>query len=423
MARTASSVTLLQPLPSPAREEAASGCAGERNRLWIMAVLSTLMGFGSISTDLYLPALPTMARELATNSGAVEWAISSYLVGFSLGQLLWGPLGDRYGRRLLVAAGLVLFSLGSAGCALAAGAWMMILWRVVQAIGACAGVVLARAMVRDLYPRDRAAQMLSALITVMAIAPLLGPLVGGQILAFASWRAIFWLLVGVGLVTLAALFTIPETLPAERRAAHLLGQALIGYGTLLRDPQVLGYGGAGGLFYVGIYAYIAGTPFAYISYYGVPAQLYGLLFGASIAGIMAANVFNARLATRLGSDRLLRLGGFGAALAGLLSAAAAMTDWGGLAGLAVPLLAYCAMSGLIVANSIAGALSRHTSRAGAVSALVGAMQYGIGIAGSGLVGAFADGTPRALGLVVALGGIGSLLCIRIWVQRPRAARP
>ncbi|MBU6496987.1 MAG: multidrug effflux MFS transporter [Rhodospirillales bacterium] len=378
-----------------------------------MAVLSTLMGFGSISTDLYLPALPTMARALATSSGAVEWTIGSYLLGFSFGQLLWGPLGDRYGRRLPVGVGLVLFSLGSAGCALAPGAWVMIGARVVQAIGACAGVVLARAMVRDLYPRDRAAQMLSTLITVMAIAPLLGPLVGGQILAIASWRVIFWLLVAVGLVTLAALFTVPETLPAERRLEHSLGQALIGYGTLLRDPNVIGYSGAGGLFYVGIYAYIAGTPFAYISYYGVPAQRYGLLFGASIAGIMAANAINARLVARLGSDRLLGLGGVGAAVTGLLSAVAAMTGWGGLAGLAISLLAYCAMSGLIVANSIAGALSRHASRAGAVSALVGALQYGVGIVGSGLVGAFADGTPRPLGAVVALGGVGCLACIRL----------
>lgn len=392
--------------------------AGERNRLWIIAVLSMLMGFGSISTDLYLPALPSMQKALQAGTGAVEWTIGGYLIGFSLGQLLWGPLGDRYGRRVPIAIGLVLFSIGSAGCALASDAWVMIAWRIVQAIGACAGVVLARAMVRDLYPRDRAAQMLSTLITVMAIAPLIGPLVGGQILAFGSWRTIFWLLVGVGLATLVALFTIPETLPQTRRTADSLGGALAAYGALLRDPQVLRYAFAGGLFYVGIYAYISGTPFAYISYYGIPEQYYGLLFAASIVGIMAANVINARLATRLGSERLLRFGAIGTALAGVLSAVAAITDRGGLSGLAVPLLVYCAMSGLIVANTLAGALSRHPERAGSVSALVGALHYGIGIAGSGLVGAFADGTPRALGIVVAIGGIGCLLCVRLQVHRP-----
>jgi len=388
------------------------GRAGAPSRLWLMAVLSLLMGFGSISTDLYLPALPIMAKVLHGSAGSVEWTIGGYLIGFSAGQLLWGPLGDRYGRRIPIAIGLVLFSLGSAGCALASDTWTMIAWRIVQAVGACAGVVLARAMVRDLYPRDRAAQMLSMLITIMAVAPLIGPLVGGQILTFGSWRTIFWSLVAVGILALATLFSIPESLPAERRTADSVGGALVGYGRLLRDRQVIRYAGAGGLFYVGIHAYISGTPFAYISYYGVPAQYYGFLFAGSIIGIMAANAANARLAMRLGSSRILRFGASGAALAGIASAAAALTGIGGLAGLAATLLVYCAMSGLIVANSLAGALSRHPDRAGSVSALVGALHYGIGIAGSGLVGAFADGTPRPLGIVVALGGIGCLLFVR-----------
>jgi Bcr/CflA subfamily drug resistance transporter len=183
---------------------AAPGPAGLR----VPLVLSTLLAFASISTDLYLPALPTMAAALHADAGTIALTIAGYLVGFSVGQLLWGPVGDRYGRRGPVAIGLLLFVLGSAGCALSATAGQMIGWRVVQAVGACAGVVLARAMVRDLYPRDRAAQMLSTLMTVMAVAPLVGPMLGGQILAFAGWRAIFWTLVAVGLATLAALFAL-----------------------------------------------------------------------------------------------------------------------------------------------------------------------------------------------------------------------
>jgi aerobic-type carbon monoxide dehydrogenase small subunit (CoxS/CutS family) len=166
-----------------------------------------------------------------------------------------------------VAIGLVLFVIGSAGCALSVTAPEMIGWRIVQAIGACAGVVLARAMVRDLYDGERAAQMLSTLMTVMAIAPLLGPILGGQILRLASWQAIFWTLVGVGLATLAALFTLPETLPPERRNREPLGQALGRYGWLLRQPGILGYAGAGGFFYGGMYAYIAATPFGPEEYF------------------------------------------------------------------------------------------------------------------------------------------------------------
>src|SRR3954452_5133063 len=210
--------------------DSASGRAEAARHGWrVLAILSALMGFASISTDLYLPAMPEMGRALGADAGTVELTVSGYLIGFSLGQLLWGPIGDRHGRRLPVAIGLVLFVIGSAGCALAGSAWALIGWRIVQAAGACAGVVLARAMVRDLFEGYRAAQMLSTLMTVMAIAPLLGPVLGGQILAFAGWRAIFWTLVGVGLVTLLALLTLPETLPIERRNLDPLKRALAGY--------------------------------------------------------------------------------------------------------------------------------------------------------------------------------------------------
>jgi DHA1 family bicyclomycin/chloramphenicol resistance-like MFS transporter len=374
------------------------------------------MGFASISTDLYLPAMPAMAKSLGSDNGTMEFTISGYLIGFSLGQLLWGPIGDRYGRRLPVIVGLVLFAIGSAGCALSGSAGMMIGWRVVQAVGACAGVVLARAMVRDLYAGNRAAQMLSTLMTVMAIAPLIGPLVGGQILAFASWRAIFWTLVGVGLLTLAAMFALPETLAPERRNREPLGRAMANYLHLLRESKLMGFAGAGAFFYGGMYAYIAGTPVAYIDYYHLRPQFYGLLFGVGIVGIMATNMLNARLVMKYGTATLMRFGTSGAALAAVVLAVNARSGWGGLAGLAVPLFAFVAMTGFIVANSIAGALSSFPERAGAVSALVGALQYGTGILGSAMVGAFADGTPWTMGWVIALLSVGSAVCT--WLLVP-----
>lgn len=389
---------------APARKEA------EDHGWRVLGVLSALMGFASISTDLYLPALPSMATSLGSDTGTMELTVAGYLIGFSLGQLLWGPLGDRHGRREPVAVGLALFVLGSAGCALSGTAGQLIGWRIVQAVGACAGVVLARAMVRDLYAGNRAAQMLSTLMTVMAVAPLLGPFIGGQVLALAGWRAIFWVLVGVGLLTLVALATLPETLPEARRNREPLIQAFARYGGLLREPRLLAYAGAGGFFYGGMYAYIAGSPFAYITYHHVSPQLYGLLFGAGIVGIMAANLVNARVVARLGGDRLLLAGTCGAASAGLALALAAVTGWGGLTGLVVPLFVFIAATGFIVANSVAGALNGFPERAGAVSALVGAIHYGSGILGAGLVGAFADGTPWPMGWVIASAGIGSAAC-------------
>jgi MFS transporter, DHA1 family, multidrug resistance protein len=374
----------------------------------ILAILSMLLAFASISTDLYLPAMPAMTRSLHSNAGTMELTISGYLVGFSLGQLLWGPIGDRYGRRAPVAIGLVLFVIGSAGCALAHSPAAMIGWRAVQAVGACASVVLARAMVRDLYTGHRAAQMMSTLMTVMAIAPLVGPSAGGLILHFASWRAIFCALVGVGLATLVALGALPETLPHTRRNREPLGRALANYGRLLRIKRLLGYAGAGGFFYGAMYAYIAGTPFAYITYHQLSPQLYGLLFGAGIIGIMVTNLLNARFVALFGSDRLMRAGTVGAALAGLVLALNARTDWGGFMGLFIPLFLFVSATGFIVANSIAGALGCAPERAGAVSALIGSMQYGTGILGSALVGVFADGTPFPMGCVIALMGLASV---------------
>lgn len=390
---------------------ARGGAEGDRWR--VLGTLSALMGFASISTDLYLPAMPAMSRALNADAGLIELTVSGYLVGFSLGQLLWGPISDRHGRRLPVALGMVLFVIGSAGCALSFDAWTMIGWRMVQAVGASAGVVLGRAMVRDLYSGYRAAQMMSTLMTVMAIAPLAGPVVGGQILAFAGWHAIFWTLVGVGLATLVAVLLLPETLPAERRQPEPLSGALGRYGLLLRDRRLLAYAGAGGFFYAGMFAYIAGTPFAYISYHHVPAELYGLLFALGIVGIMATNLANARLVARFGSNRLLAAGTMVAAIAGVPLAACAWFGWGGLWGLVVPLFVFVSATGFIVANSIAGALADFPTRAGAVSALIGAIHYGSGILGSALVGAFADGTPWPMAWVIALTGIGSLVCLRL----------
>ncbi|GAU80130.1 multidrug effflux MFS transporter [Bosea sp. BIWAKO-01] len=398
-------------------EAKALACAADRLRPdaagqpWrVLGVLSALMGFASISTDLYLPAMPEMARALHADTGLIEFTVSGFLIGFSLGQLFWGPISDRFGRRRPVAIGLVLFVIGSAGCALSGSAEAMIGWRIVQAVGACAGVVLGRAMVRDLYDGARTAQMLSTLMTVMAIAPLLGPLLGGQILSLAGWRAIFLVLVALGLAALAAVLMLPETLPPEQRSHEPLARAFLGYGALLRQRRLLGYAGAGGFFYGGIYAYIAGTPFAYIGYHHVPPTLYGALFGVGILGIMATNLLNARLVPRFGSDRLLRFGTGLAAGAGLLLAIAAKGDLGGLWGLVLPLFLFISATGFIVANSIAGAMAGHPQRAGTVSALAGALHYGSGILGSALVGSFADGTAWPLGWVVGLMGLGSFAC-------------
>lgn len=377
----------------------------------VLGILCLLMGFASISTDIYLPGMPTMSHALGADMGTAEWTVSGYLIGFALGQLFWGPVGDRFGRRLPVAIGIVLFVLGSAGCAMATGIWWVIAARVVQAAGASAGVVLGRAMVRDLYQGPRAASMMSTLMTVMAIAPLIGPLVGGQVLLAMGWRAIFWVLVGVGVVTLALLTTLPETLPPERRHAVSAGEAIARYAALLRNRRAMAYVGAGAFFYGGMFAYVAGSPFAYITYHGLPPQYYGLLFGLGIIGIMGSNMINARLVHRFGVDTMLKAGIVWAAASALLVAITTWTDIGGLPGLVLALFLYISATGLIVANSIAGVLEEAPQGAGAASALVGAVQYGSGIFSSALIGAFANGTPAPMGTVILVTALASLACL------------
>ncbi|WP_144097836.1 Bcr/CflA family multidrug efflux MFS transporter [Croceicoccus sediminis] len=376
--------------------------------LRLLAILSALIGFASISTDLYLPAMPAMARALNAGLGATEWTVSGYLVGFCIGQLIWGPLGDRYGRRIPVACGIGLFVIGSAACALSQSIEAVIAARSVQALGASAGVVLGRAMIRDLYTGARVAEMMSTLMTVMALAPLIGPLLGGQILLLGGWRTVFWCLAGFGLLILATLLTLPETLPPARRQSIGLGEALGRYAALLKDRRILAYTGAGGFFYAGMFAYIAGSPFAYIDYHGLPPQDYGWLFGLNILGIMTGTYANARLVRRYGADAMLKAGLLLAAIAGLAVAIVTMTDLGGLPGLVVGLFFYTAPVGFVIANSLTGAMEIAPHRAGAVSALVGALQYGCGIFSSLLVGVFADGTPRAMGVIVFVSSIAAL---------------
>ncbi|MGB5686281.1 MAG: MFS transporter, partial [Candidatus Electrothrix sp.] len=256
---------------------------------------------------------------------------------------------------------------------------------------------------------NRAAQMLSTLMTIMTIAPIIGPLLGGQVVALAGWRAVFWFLVAVGLFTLVLLWTIPETLPASRRNTESFRGAMRYYGELLRHRRILGYASTGGFLYAGLFAYVAGTPFIYINYYHVSEQAYGFFWGIVIAGATMAHLLNSRLVIRHGYDRILIVGTVVMALAAFATALAAGTSWGGLWGLVLSLFLFISTLGFIVANSVAGAMSCFPERAGAVSALIGAIHYGSGIIGSALVGLLADGTPWPMGLIIGMTGVGCLL--------------
>lgn len=366
--------------------------------IFFIVILGALMAFTSLSTDIYLPAMPMMAAEL---QGNVELTITGFLIGFSFAQLIWGPISDRVGRRIPLFIGMVLFVIGSAGCALSSDMPQIVFWRVFQAFGACTGPMLARAMIRDLYARTRAAQMFSTLVIISAIAPVIGPLLGGQIVTIASWRAVFWLLVVMGTAMFIALWWLPETLPGEKRLTTPISSAFGNYASLLKNREFMRYTLCVSFFYVAAYAFIAGSPFVYISYYHVDPQHYGWLFAVNIIGVMALSSVNRRLVQRHPLHTLLRVAAFVAALATVLLALSVKTHIGGMVAMVLTIFIFFSMNGIVAAASTAASLDTVPSNlAGSASALIGSLQYGSGIVSSLLLSVFSDGTPWAMAWIM-----------------------
>ena len=381
------------------REHASPVTTASQTGLTFILILSGLMAFTSLSTDIYLPAMPTMAEDL---HGNVELTITGFLIGFTIAQLIWGPISDHMGRRKPLFIGMVLFIIGSAGCALSTSITQIVFWRVFQALGACTGPMLARAMIRDLFARTRAAQMLSTLVLVMAIAPIAGPLIGGQIIRLSTWHSIFWLLVVIGALMFISLNWLPETLPEDKRVKASLAGAFRNYRSLLTNGRFMRYTLSLTFYYVGAYAFITGSPFVYISYYHVDPQHYGWLFALNIIGVMAMSVVNRRLVQRHALDQLLKYATMLAALAAVALALLVKLESGGIVAIIVSIFLLFSMNGIIAATSTAAALDAVPNIAGSASALIGALQYGSGIISSLLLAAFSDGTPWTMAWIIAL---------------------
>ena len=381
------------------REHASPVTTASQAGLTFILILSGLMAFTSLSTDIYLPAMPTMAEDL---HGNVELTITGFLIGFTIAQLIWGPISDHMGRRKPLFIGMVLFIIGSAGCALSTSITQIVFWRVFQALGACTGPMLARAMIRDLFARTRAAQMLSTLVLVMAIAPIAGPLIGGQIIRLSTWHSIFWLLVVIGALMFISLNWLPETLPEDKRVKASLAGAFRNYRSLLTNGRFMRYTLSLTFYYVGAYAFITGSPFVYISYYHVDPQHYGWLFALNIIGVMAMSVVNRRLVQRHALEQLLKYATLLAALAAVVLALLVKLEPGGVVAIIITVFLFFSMNGIIAATSTAAALDAVPNIAGSASALIGALQYGSGIISSLLLAAFSDGTPWTMAWIIAL---------------------
>jgi MFS transporter, DHA1 family, multidrug resistance protein len=386
------------------------------NRLRITLILGALTAFAPMSIDMYLPALPEIGRSLGADTASVQLTLSAFFIGLAVGQAIYGPLADRFGRKGPLYFGLVVYIAASIGCALASDIQALIGLRLVQALGGCVGIVIARAVVRDLYGHQESARMFSVLMLVMGVAPILAPLLGGYVLTWFGWRAIFWVLALFGLSCLvAAALILPETRPAHTVKPNVLS-AIAGYGRLLVDRRFIGYTLAGGLAQAGLFAYISGSPFVFIEVFGVPAQHYGWLFGLNALGLIVASQINRRLLSRHTSDELLKRANLTNALFGIALAGIALSGVGGLPLLLLPLFGYVAALGFTFPNAAAGALAPFGDRAGSASALLGSVQFAIAAIAGAAVGLLHDDTAVPMAAVICACGIAALVAHRTLVR-------
>ena len=395
--------------------EARAPIAGQSGRIFIFGFLSAI---APLSIDIYLPALPMLREALGANEAQTLLTLSAFFVGFGTGQLFLGPLSDRFGRKRPLLAGLIVYGVASVACARASSMPDLIVWRFVQAFGGSIVPTLVQAMVRDLYDRDQSARILSLNMLVTASAPVVAPLIGGQVLLWLDWRAIFWVLVGFGLVALLAALALPETLGESRRnEAHPLAM-LLGYFELLRSRRYVGYVACSTFYFCCLFAFIAGSPFVYIEYFGVPPQYYGFLFGVNMLGMIATTFINSRIVVRRGADRLLRIACWIGAAGAVVLLATGLRGVGGVAGIALPLFVVLSVLTVVASNAISGALSVFPNRAGSAAALAGALQFGAGALTSAAVGWFANGTPRPMIVIICAGAIAALVANLLLIGGP-----
>lgn len=377
--------------------------------------------FGPISLDLYLPALPALANDLGASTSAAQLSITACLLGLATGQLVAGPLSDQFGRRRPLVIGLVVYLVTSAACAFAPTIELLVVLRLLQGLGGAAGIVIARAVARDLYSGRRLVVIFSRLILVNGLAPILAPVIGGQLALVTSWRGIFVVLAAFGVVLLGAgVFGVPESLPAERRRPGGVRDTLRSFRTLLGDRLFVAVVLAAGLAGASMFAYIAGATFVLQRLYGLSAQQFSFAFGANALGIMVLGQVGARLAHRLSPHRVLGLG----LLLNLLGATGlvvTVVTGLGLPFLLVSLFVMVSALGLVFPTSTALALADHPERAGAASSLLGLGQYLLGAVVAPLVGLAGQGTAVPLGVVaVSCSAAGAL--VFFGVARPALRR-
>jgi len=379
-------------------------------------LLGLITAVGPFAIDIYLPALPTLGASLHASPARVQMSLTVFFVIVGVCQLFYGPVSDVFGRKPPIYAGLVIFAVASVGCALAPTIETLIAFRALQAFGACAGMVIPRAIVRDLYTGHEAAKLMSLLMLVMSVSPILAPLAGSLVISLWSWREVFAVLAVLALACLVmTIVQLPETHPAERRLGKTLGSAFSSYGALLRDPVFIGLSVVCGFGLATFFVFIGSAPFVYIEHYGLTPTQFSLAFALNAASFFAMSQLTARLSARFGLAPLILWSV--AAVAAVMAVLAVTTPWVDSLALTMALLFIgFGFLGLLLPAAGVLSLEDHGAVAGSASALLGAIQMIIGALSMTLIGVFADHTPAPMLIGIALCAIAAMFTT-VWTLR------
>jgi len=380
----------------------------------IALVLGLLSAIGPFAIDMYLPALPEIGVSLGAGIGQVQMSLTVFFIAIGVGQLLYGPVSDMVGRKPPLYFGLGLFALASVGCALATDIEMLIALRFVQGLGAAAGMAIPRAVVRDLHTGHEAARLMSLLMLVFSVSPILAPLAGSAVIAFAGWRGVFWVVTLAAVVGLATITSVlKETRPAGQRVESSLGSALKAYGVLLRDAHYLGLVFIGAFAMAGFFTYLANSSFVMIDHYGLSPTLYSVAFGVNAAAFFGAAQLNGALCERFGIVRVVKSS---VSACGLVMMAMFIYFLSGGDQLAVLIVLYfiaSALMGFVIPTTSVLALEKHGAIAGTASALLGTLQMLTGAVVMSVVGLFTDGRP--LPMVAGMAGGALIAVVLAWI--------
>jgi MFS transporter, DHA1 family, multidrug resistance protein len=377
--------------------------------LTLIVVLGSLTAFAPLSIDMYLSSMPTLERFFGASSHIIQLTLASFFIGFSLGQAFYGPLSDRYGRKLPLYIGLGLFVISSIGCALSTTVSWLIFFRFLQAAGACSGGVIARAIVRDLFHPNDASRIYSYLMLVSGLAPMLAPVVGGYILTAFGWKAIFLTLAALGSCSLIAVKVLLADSHAERLCAPLsIRDVLLEYAHLLGHRHLMGYALMSGFTMAGMFAYITSSPFVFIDIYNLSVERYGILFGLNAATFVVAAQINARVVKRIEAKVLIVVPIIMLALFGTIMFVDTVFGIGGFFGVVMPLLGFMLCIGFIVPNATALAMAPFGHNAGSASALLGTIQFSMAAIASITLGAMQEAAMLSMGTVMMCCGVSAV---------------